>query len=152
MSRRPAPLPGAAILLALLLNVVACVSVRFVGDYDVEIDKGISNVLQQFQSIFTRMERTAGTDGALYRNYVKEYDEIRTELRVLLARAAAHVKNDLTVQQIDLLLDSLSKLEDLHRLGPIPIEQQAVLRRGIETSCTAILKLELAKKRGDSGS
>lgn len=152
MSRRPAPLPRAAILLALLLNVAACVSVRFVGDYDGEIDKGISQVLAQLQSIFTRMERTAGTDGALYRNYVKDYDEIRTELRVLHARAAAHVKNDLTVQQIDLLLDSLTTLEDLHRLGPIPIEQQAVLRRGIETSCTAILKLELAKKRSDSGS
>lgn len=152
MSRRPAALPRAVLLLALLLNIAACVSVRFIGDYDEQIDKGISNVLAQFQAIFTRMERTAGTPGALYPNYVKEYDEIRTELRVLHARAAAHVKNDLTVRQIDLLLDSLTTLEKLHGLGPIPIEQQGDLRRGIETSCTAILKLELAKKRGDSGS
>jgi hypothetical protein len=144
-TRRPiAPLLVLAFGLAL---TVGCV--HFVADYDEQIDQGINQVLKQFQNIFTRLERTAGTDGMLYPNYVTNYDEIRTELRVLRSRAAAHVKNELTIQQIDLLLDSQDKMEALHRMGPIPIEQLSVLRRGIETSCTAILKLEIAKKRGE---
>jgi len=144
-TRRPiAPLLVLALGLAL---TVGCV--HFIADYDEQIDQGINQVLKQFQNIFTRLERSAGTDGALYPNYVKDYDEIRTELRVLRSRAAAHVKNELTIQQIDLLLDSLDKMEALHRMGPIPIEQLSPLRRGIETSCTAILKLEIAKKRGE---
>jgi hypothetical protein len=137
-----------AVVLALLL---AAGCVHFVADYDEQIDRGIGQVLAQFQAIFTRLDRTAGTDGALYPNYVKDYDEIRTELRVLRSRAAAHVKNDLTIQQIDLLLDSLDKMETLQKLGPLPPEQLAVLRRSIETSCTAILKFELAKKRPEPG-
>jgi hypothetical protein len=132
-----------------LLLAAGCV--HLVADYDEQIDRGISQVLSQFQAVFTRLERTAGTDGALYPNYVEDYDEIRTELRVLRSRAAAHVKNDLTIQQIDLLLDSLDKMEALQKLGPLPPEQLGVLRRSIETSCTAILKFELAKKRPDSG-
>jgi len=146
-TRRPvAPLLVLALGLA-LMPAAACV--HFIADYDEQIDQGINQVLKQFQNIFTRLERSAGTDGALYPNYVKDYDEIRTELRVLRSRAAAHVKNELTIQQIDLLLDSLDKMEALHRMGPIPIEQLSPLRRGIETSCTAILKLEIAKKRGE---
>ena len=145
--RRPFRSPR-ALVLALLL---AAGCVHFVADYDEQIDRGISQVLSQFQAIFTRLDRTAGTEGALYPNYVKDYDEIRTELRVLRSRAAAHVKNDLTIQQIDLLLDSLDKMEALQKLGPLPPEHLAVLRRSIETSCTAILKLELAKKRPEPG-
>ncbi len=125
--------------------------VHFVADYDEQLDQGVSDVLRQFQTLFTRMERTAGTDGALYANYVAAYDEIRTKLRVLSARARAHEKNDLTVQQLDLLLDTLRQVEELHKLGPIPIEQQGPLRRAVETSCSAILKLELAKKRAGPG-
>jgi hypothetical protein len=137
-----------ALALALFLSA-GCV--HFIADYDEQIDRGISQVLAQFQAIFTRLDRTAGTEGALYPNYVQDYDQIRTELRVLKSRAAAHVKNDLTIQQIDLLLDSLDKMEALQKLGPLPLEQLAVLRRSIETSCTAILKFELAKKRPEPG-
>ncbi len=143
----------AAVLTLLLSLAIAagCVTVRFVADYDEQIDQGISDVLRRFEALFTRMERAAGTDAALHPAFVNDYDGLRTTLRGLSARAKAHVKNDLTVEQIDLLLDSLGKLEELHRTGPIPVEQQALLRRGIETSCTAILRLELAKKRGGTG-
>jgi len=136
------------LVLALVL-LTGCV--HFVADYDEQIDHGISRVLSEFETIFTRLDRTAGTEGALYPNYVTDYDEIRTELRGLRSRAAAHLKNDLTIQQIDLLLDSLDKMEALQKMGPLPPEQLAVLRRSIETSCTAILKLELAKQRPDPG-
>jgi hypothetical protein len=152
MMDRARALPSRVGLACVLVFALTAGCVHFVADYDDQIDQGISDVLRQFQSVFTRMERTAGSEAALYPNFVRDYDDIRTKLRVLSARARAHVKNDLTVQMIDLLLDSLGKLEELHRMGPIPIEQQAVVRRGIETSCTAILKLELAKKRGDAGS
>jgi hypothetical protein len=135
-------------LVALLL-LAGCV--HFVADYDEQIDRGISQVLSEFEAVFTRLDRADGAEGALYPNYVKDYDGIRTELRGLRSRAAAHAKNDLTIQQIDLLLDTLDKMEALQKLGPLSSDQLAVLRRSVETSCTAILKLELAKKRPDTG-
>jgi hypothetical protein len=79
------------------------------------------------------------------------YDTAETAVNSLTIRNRARDKNQLTVQQLELLDSSLVTLERLHRvrgdntcMAPEAIEP---LRANFNTSFAAILRLELAKKR-----
>ena len=64
-------------------------------------------------------------------------------------RARAIPDNDITIQQIVLLKENIDLLEQLHKLGCLTKEQIETLRISFNSGFTAILKLELAKRRGD---
>jgi len=132
-----------------LLALSGCTSIRLIANYDEQTDTSITAFQRKMETFLTGLERNAGKPEARYEANVQFYDEARVDLSVIHVRAAAIPKNDITIKQIDLLIDSLSKLEELHGQG-ISREQVAPLRTAFNTTCTAILKLELAKKRGES--
>ena len=91
----------------------------------------------------------AGLPECAYDNHKKFYQDSKVTISAIEVRAKAIPKNTITIEQIGLLKDSLDKLEKLHKLGCFSAGQVENLRNSFNTSFTAILKLELAKKRGE---
>jgi len=135
--------------LLLILAFTGCASIRLIADYDEQIDTAVTDFQRKIETFLTHLERNAGKDEAKYQNNTKFYDEAKVDLSAIRVRAAAIPKNDITLKLIDLLLENISNLENLHKLG-ISAEQVSPIRSAINTQCTAILKLEIAKKRGKS--
>lgn len=136
---------------ALLLIVAAfsgCTSVKLIADYDETIEKGITGFHKKMETHLTKLERNLGREEAKYENYIDFYDQVKIDLSVIRVRAAALPKNEITVQQIDLIIDNVKTLEELHKLG-ISKNDIPPLKSAFNTGTTAILKLELAKKRGE---
>lgn len=135
--------------LLFVLGLAGCTSIRLIGDYDEQIDTSVTEFQRNIETFLTGLERNADKPEGKYDANVKFYDEARVDLSAIRVRATAIPKNDITIKQVDLLIDSLGKLEQLHKQG-IPREQIPPLRSAFNVSCTAILKLELAKRRGES--
>lgn len=138
---------GLAALLGLLL-LAGCFTVQFVSDYDEEIDRGITAFQKQIERHLAVMERGLGTPAADYAQSEAFYDAVRIDLGLLRTRADLDPKNAITVQQIDLLIRNVDRLAALHREG-LAANDLPPLRTAFTTSCTAIIKFELAKKRGE---
>jgi len=139
--------------LVILLNLLVAFALsectlKLIADYDETVDKSTTEIQKKVETFLTRLERTIGTSAADYAQHVALYDEVRVDLSALKVRAAAIPQNTITVQQIDLLIDSWSTLEKLHILGFKNKEEISPLRRNFNQDFTQILKLELAKKRG----
>ena len=146
--REPNILMGlACVLLAVALS--GCTNIRLIADYDDQIDKSVTELQRKCETFLTGLERNAGQPEAQYGANAKFYDEAKVDLSAIRMRAAAIPKNDITLKQLDLLADNLDNLEKLHKIG-LPREQIKPLRSAFNTGFTAILKLELAKKRGES--
>jgi hypothetical protein len=135
--------------LLLVLVAVGCTNIRLIADYDEQIDKSVTDLQRKVETFLTGLERNASTPPAAYHANVKFYDEAKVDLSAIRVRAAAIPKNDITLTQLDLLADSLGKLEQLHQSG-ISRAHIAPVRSALNTSFTSILKLEIAKKRGGS--
>jgi hypothetical protein len=133
-------------ILLLLLSMSGC-TIRLISDYDENTDKEIVDVDRKIESLFLSLEKSAGTNEGEYSRFENAYKDIRVGLNVLKARAVSREKNDIQVQQIDLLLGSLKNMEDLHK-GNLTKEQLPPLKTAFIVSIQAILKLEIAKKRG----
>ena len=134
---------------ALILILVAfsgCTSIKLIADYDEQTDKSITAFQKKIEMHLTKLERNIGKDEAKYENHLDFYDEAKVDLSAVRVRAAALPKNAITLQQINLLIDSLNKLEKIHKKG-IAQNDIVLSREVFNTSTTAILKLELAKKR-----
>jgi hypothetical protein len=76
----------------------------------------------------------------------RKYNNIQLDIGTLKLRASAKDKNDEQIQQVDLLADSWESIAKLKALKATP-KEFINAQSGLETSLTAILKLELAKKK-----
>jgi hypothetical protein len=133
----------------MVLVFSGCSTIRLVADYDEQTDVAVTQFQRTVETFLTSLERNMGKDEASYESNVKFYDEARVDLSAIRLRAAAMPDNELTIQQLDLLSGTLGNLEKLHKLG-IDANDIPPVRTAFNVSCTAILKLELAKKRGKS--
>lgn len=161
-SRRAPRSPVLAIarrrLLALALVALAVLAaggctVRLISDYDETIDRSASQLQKEMDSFLTQMETDEG-DAVTYGANRSFYPYYATEVRAVLVRAQAHPKNELSVAQYELMLDSLVDLEDAHRgdegvedEGTLPVEAIPAFRDLFNQSWAAIIRLEVAKKR-----
>lgn len=139
-----------AILMLLLLN--ACTTVKLVGDYDQQIDKGVTALQKDVEAFLVKLEGTAKktTDPVEgYEKHTQFYDDAKVAISGLRVRADAIERNSLTVQMLDGLRRNLDRLERFHREGLKKGEIDASLRGGFNAQFTAILTFELAKKRGE---
>jgi hypothetical protein len=152
--RRGGPSAIRAALLALLL---AGCTVRFVADYDAETERAVTAVYSEVDGFLIDLERhMPAWDSAEMGPHRLErgspaavYDSFRKDVDLLLLRNRARPKNEITVQQLEGLRKSVDGLEALHRSGLTNREALETVRVGIESQCAAILRLELAKKRGE---
>ena len=133
----------------IMLVFSGCSTIRLIADYDEQTDIAVTQFQRKTEQFLIMLERNVGTDEASYSRNTKFYDEAKVDLSAVRVRAVAIPDNDRTVQQLDLLSDTLGDLEKLHKLG-ISANDIPPIRTALNVSCTAILKLELAKKRGKS--
>jgi hypothetical protein len=133
----------------LMLCLSGCASVKLIADYDEQTDVAVSQFQRKTEQFLVLMERNMGTDEASYARNTKFYDESRVDLSAIRVRAAAIPDNEITVQLLALLSENIGNLEKLHRQG-LGANDIPPIRTALNASCTAILKLELAKRRGKS--
>lgn len=140
-----------ALLIALAIAAMALAgcTVKLVSNYDEKTDKAVSELQKEVESFFVTMEEQQGTPACAYENHKSFYDETAVELSAIEVRAKALEKNEITVEQVNLLQDSFNNLEQLHQKECLSSNQIESLRSSFNSSITAILRLELAKKRGD---
>lgn len=137
-------------LAATILVALAC-AVRLVSDYDDVTDKSVSTLQGEVDTFLRRIARLK-PPACTWARHDEFYDHTYSAVSTLTVRNRARPKNEITVQQIELLDSSLVTLERLHRLKGdstcFKPEEVAPLRANFETAFTAILRFELAKKRG----
>jgi hypothetical protein len=135
------------VLLACSLTIgIGCMSIKLVADYDEAIDRSITDFQKTMEKHLTSLERQIGSPAADYNNYTAFYDDAKVALSSVRVRASAQSKNEITLQQIDLLIENLNDLEKMHKEG-LNKNDILPLRSAFNQGCTAILKLELEKKR-----
>lgn len=151
-SRRVARrLVATGFVVAMWLGAGGCSSVRFLSEYDEVLDVGTSDLQRRVETFLLDMESKAGTTAGEYTANRAFYDAVQVEHIVLRTRAQAVPDNALTVEQLDLLGASFDKLRELHQRGGangLPREVVEPARTALTTQFVAILRLELAKKRG----
>lgn len=143
-----------------------CIQVKLVSDYDEQIDRGVTNIQKQVEAILTKIEKSAADPSAGF--VASDYSTIKEELGVLLTRAKATDHNELTIKQLYTLgyalLGNPPLAPENFKLKPPTIEQSLEkrnqrkdplsagdirdLRDLLDVNFRAILKFELAKKRG----
>jgi len=136
------------VILALLLVLSGC-SVKLVSSYDEKTDNAITQLQKDIETFFVTVESQTALPECEYDYHVRFYQDAKVAISAIAVRAKAIPKNEITVEQVELLKDSLNKLEQLHKLDCFTPGQIESLRTSFNTSITAILKLELAKKRGE---
>jgi hypothetical protein len=137
-----------ALLIAWLLALAGCAGVRLVGDYDEQIDKGVSALQRETEIFFVRLESVPGPMAAPYEPNKAFYGEVRVAVSSLRLRADATERNSLTVRMLDLLQTNYNRLEGDHREGIGKLELPLYLG-ALNSQFTSILTFELAKKRGE---
>jgi hypothetical protein len=138
-----------AILVMLLVLTQSCTSIRLISDYDEITDRTVTELQEKVSNYFVKLERTIGTDDAKYENYVQQFDEIKVNLNTLEVRAAAFDKNRIVQEHVKELKNMVNNLEALHKIGFSSYDQSKPLIQPFNSAFTAIIKLQLALKRGE---
>ncbi len=128
-------------------------AVRLIAAYDETIDLTATRLQKSMDAFLTRMEQQAG-DAATYAQNRQFYADYAVEVRSVLVRARAHPMNERTIEQYELMLDSLAELEASHQgepgdedAGALPVVAIPAYRDLFNQAWGAIIKLEVAKKR-----
>lgn len=137
------------LFLIVSLSVSAC-TLKLVSSYDEVTDKAVTDLQRKVETFLVTLGAEQGRPACAYSNYQTFYREAEVDVSAIRVRAAAIPQNELTVEQLRLLDDSLDKLKRLHQIACPSAEQLKALQTAFNASFTAILKLELAKKRGQS--
>jgi len=140
----------AALLAAAVL--AGCATVRLVGDYDEQIDKGTTALHRAFETFLVRLESSAARPSdtvAAHAENRQFYADARVAISGLRLRADAMERNSLTVRAFDKLAANLAAFEGMHKAGITKAEIAGLIRPGFNAQFTAILTFELAKRRGE---
>ncbi len=138
------------LLLPLLVAVAAGCSVKLISDYDPGTDQAVTELHRDVESLLTSLEDAVGSEKASPERYGERYEKILANVRSLRVRAGSRPKNELQVRQLAAVEEQVGLLRRAHGEG-LAAEDIELFRRGFEQSFQAILKLELAKQRGEKG-
>jgi len=127
---------------------VGCTKVQLIASYDEETDVAVTQLQRKFETFFVNLEDQLGTQNAGYENHKQFYKSIRVDISAIKLRVAAHPKNEITLDMVDLLESNVDILVELHKEGINSIDVISIVRDDFNVALTNILKLELAKKRG----
>lgn len=138
-----------------ILSMFACLSllagcaIQLVSSYDEKTDEAVTALQKKFETFFVTVGDQYGLPECKYANHQKFYQEAKVDISAIDVRARAIPDNGKTAEQVSLLGASLESLEKLHKISCFTDEQVDNLRSSFNSSITAILTLELAKKRGE---
>lgn len=138
---------AAVFLLALLLS--GCSSIRLVGDYDAQTDKGITALQKDMEVFFVTLESADGLMAAPYAASKGFYGQTKVAISSLRIRADALERNSLSVRMLDKLQNNFDRLAADHREG-ISKRELPLYRGGLNSQFTSLLTFELAKRRGQN--
>ena len=139
-----------ALLIAFALG--GCSTIKLVGDYDEQIDKGVTQLQKEVETFLVKLEATAEKPADTVESYDKNkkfYEDSKVALSGLRVRADSMERNSITVRMLDRLSNNISRLEGMHRDGFVKAEIDQSIRGALNSQFTAILTFELAKKRGE---
>ncbi|MCI5159655.1 MAG: hypothetical protein D3906_14755, partial [Candidatus Electrothrix sp. AUS1_2] len=94
--------------------------VKLVGDYDEQLDKGVSQLQKDVETFLVKLESSAEKPADKVESYdtnKKVYDDFRVAVSVLRLRADSMERDSFTVRMLDKLYKNLTELEDMHRDG-----------------------------------
>lgn len=134
---------------ALIIVMTGGCAIRLISNYDEQIDKGATDLHKELDAFLTDLETKAGTPEASYDVAKAFYPRYLVDLRALRVRARAQPENELTEKQLDLMMDSIEQLRRQHQAGPLARAVIDVNRNLFSQAWGAVVKLELAKKRGE---
>lgn len=150
----------AGIALAVLFSILAGCAVRLIADYDEFTFNKVALLQEQCETLFVALEEAAITpdpDDDLYSAHAPAYAAIIVSLRVLDTRAQTIAQNEITTEQVQLLRDSLEKMQALHRRKSsqtppqgLSLEAVQAVREPVVQQFRAILTLQEALRRGES--
>lgn len=123
----------------ILIFSIGCTSIKLIADYDKQIDSTAMAFQKNVEMHLIKLERNIGTDSSSYENNIDFYDEAKVESSSIKVRAAALPKNELTLLQIDLLIQNFNNLEKIMNWGWRGMISLS-LRKSFNTGTTAILK------------
>jgi hypothetical protein len=135
-----------SVVVFVFISLQGCLSVKFVADYDEATDKQVTELYKNMMAYMQDLVNTPQVSAADSIARAAKYSSIQLDIGTLKLRASAKDKNDEQIQQVDLLANSwgiIAKLQALKASSKEFINAQS----GLEISLTAILKLELAKKK-----
>jgi hypothetical protein len=142
------PLVVGAFVLAIALALPGC-AIKPISSYDETTDKTVTALQKKTAAHLVSLQSLDGLPECKYENHKSFYEEAKVDVSAIEVRAAAIPKNEITTEQAQLLANSLDSLEKLHKIACLSKDQIKPLRIQLNSSFTAILKLELAKRRGE---
>jgi hypothetical protein len=135
-------------LSVIALCLMSCTSVRLISDYDEITDKAVTALQEKVSRFFVQLSDELGTEQAAYVNYKNFYRDVKVDLASIQIRANAIDKNDIVQQQLESLKKVLTDMEALHKIGIRNTQVLQTAEQACNRSFTAIIKLQLALKRG----
>ncbi|HEY8256395.1 MAG TPA: hypothetical protein VIG08_01945 [Gemmatimonadales bacterium] len=135
---------------ALIIPQAGCTRITLISSYDEQIDHSATDLQRRMDAFLTMLADKEGAPQASYDSNKTFYSDYAVDLRSLKVRAMGQPKNQITGQQLDLMLGSLEELRKAHQSGPIAADAVPTFRDLFNQSWGAIIALEMAKKRGES--
>jgi hypothetical protein len=128
-----------------VLSFTGC-AVKFIGDYDLTIDNGVTDVQQRAELYFGKLRAEPNTP--YDPNF---YNDIDARLVVLKTRAELLPKYPIILKQIEELQSQFNTFQQLDQITPRPFPAGilSAAESAVSISVESILRLELALKRGD---
>lgn len=146
-------IPGCSMLLVVVClaatSVLSGCTVKLISSYDETTDRTVTALQRKTEAHLFTLETVEGLPECTYDHHKPFYDEARVDISAITVRAAAIPKNEITTKETILLSNNLENFEKLHKIACLSKDQITLLRTHFNSSFTAILKLELAKRRGD---
>lgn len=125
-------------------------TIKLISDYDEYTDRAVAELHRSVESLLMNIDKSIGTENFSYKFFEDKYDDIRNILASLQIRALARPLNDIQSEQFVNLIEQINMLEEAHRSDDGIIKEEIpIFRSGFNQSFEAIIKLELAKKRGE---
>jgi hypothetical protein len=146
LQRRFLPIMLAGIILS------GCPKVQLISNYDPVLDQQATELHWEMERFFVRMGRLAGTEKGQYSANLEFYDETLAFIEILKERAKVQPKNAETVGILDGLTRNVERLRVLHKDGReagLPKADIESSRNAIRVQFSSLIKLELAKQRGE---
>lgn len=145
------------LFLGVIVSVIALLSgcaIQLVSSYDEKTDVAVTALQRKFESFFVKLESLKVPPACGYEKNKSFYDESKVDVSAIQVRAAAVPLNEIVIEQAKSLFENLERLEQLHKLKGetrcLSSDEIQPLRQAFTSSFIAILKLELAKKRGQA--
>ena len=132
--------------LIISLLFFSCSLIRLIQEYDSISDNKITSLQEKTSKFFIKAERQIQQSQFSYDSFINFYDDIKTDINVLLVRSRAIQKTDIIQKQLNSLLIQINTLEDLHNKKIRSVDELEPIKSAIENSFTAIIQFQLALK------